>query len=178
MEEYWKISSQLTEAGHIQYFHQTHVNTQVDLLRELIQSKDIVHIRRTGLHTYFEPTSGHIVPSKEALCPPTHISIPSLMLAPAFMYISHCFQLDQFPDPTHPAATRMLVQGNGAKHKTGTFPFTANPDLHRDSISRETPGDLDKKRISFISAKILTCFTRMVCMNLHYSHGSTKKVCV
>lgn len=33
---------------------------------------------------------------------PTHISITSFMLALASMQISHSFQLDQFPDPTHP----------------------------------------------------------------------------
>lgn len=85
MEEFWKISSQLTEAGHIKYFRQTHANMRADHLRELIQSKDIFQIRRTGLHTHFEPTSGHTVPRKEALFPPTHISITSLMLALAFM---------------------------------------------------------------------------------------------
>lgn len=73
MEDFWKISSQLIEAGHIQYFHQTHGNTQVDHFRELIQSKDIFQIRMTGLHTQFEPTSGHTVAGKEALCVPnTH----------------------------------------------------------------------------------------------------------
>lgn len=77
--------------------------------------------------------------------PPTHISITSLMLAPAFMQISHSFQLDQFPDPTHPMAAKMLVWGNMSKHKTRTSPFTANPDSCRDSIPRETPGDLGMK---------------------------------
>lgn len=48
-------------------------NTWVDHLRKLIQSKDICQLRRTGLHTHFEWTSGHTVPRKEALClPNTH----------------------------------------------------------------------------------------------------------
>lgn len=166
MEQCWRIPFLLTEAGHIPYFCQTCTNAQADHLRELIQSKDIFQIRRTGLHTRLETTWGHTVPGKEGLHPhDTHFH--HLSYAGSSIHINHSFQLHQFLDPTHPTAAWMLVGGNTAKHKT-RISFTANPDLYYDIICGETPGDVDKKWISSTAAKILMCLTRLVCMNVHY----------
>lgn len=83
--EFWKISSQITEAGHIQVSYNTGKHTRDP--RGLIRSKDVLQIRKAELHTCFKPTSGHTVLTKESCVPTALISITPLMLAPAFMLV-------------------------------------------------------------------------------------------
>lgn len=156
-----------------------HANTWVDHLKELTQSKDIFQIKRTGLHAHFEATSGHIVPTKEALCPPnTHFH--HLPYAGSSIHANQSqFSARSVPwsDSSHGcknAGVREYV-----KTQDQDFSFHCQPRLTSWQHPQRNTRGFGHESISFISAKILMCSTRMVSMNLHYkrSHGSTKKVC-
>lgn len=142
-------------------------NTWVDHLRKLIQSKDICQLRRTGLRTHFEWTPGHTVPRKEAPCPP-NTNFHHLPYAGFSTSVNQSqFSASSVSWPSL-KAHEQCCNRMWDNIRVGLLPLPTQTYVVVTVSPKKHPEIWTRKGSLVISAKTVVCFTRMVCMNLHY----------